>query len=104
MLLTRRQVFTTALGSVFQIPYYVTSLADSGPGTLREALKQGAKRVQFDVCGAVYLASPLYVTHRVYIDAEGANIALCTTKDCLAVYLEKGGYGSTFSHLHFEGV
>jgi hypothetical protein len=39
----------------------VTSLADAGPGTLREALAQGYRTIVFDVAGDIELADFLYV-------------------------------------------
>jgi pectate lyase len=40
---------------------HVTSLADSGPGTLREALSAGNRTVVFDVAGDIVLSDFLYV-------------------------------------------
>ncbi|HEU4552329.1 MAG TPA: polysaccharide lyase [Chitinophaga sp.] len=42
--------------------YVVTSLADSGPGTLREACEQGgARTVVFNVAGIIHLKSPISI-------------------------------------------
>jgi pectate lyase len=48
--------------------YNVTTLADSGPGSLRDALSQGNRYVRFLVAGEIWLRSRLYVS--------GANITL----------------------------
>src|SRR5919109_108474 len=41
--------------------FHVSSLEDAGPGTLREALRQGKRRIVFDVAGTITLQSSLYV-------------------------------------------
>jgi hypothetical protein len=42
----------------------VTSLADSGPGTLRQALEQeGTRTVVFDVAGTIHLETPIRIRH-----------------------------------------
>ena len=46
----------------------VTTLSDSGPGSLREAVSQGNRIVVFDVAGRIELSTYLYVT--------GANITI----------------------------
>ncbi|HXH81604.1 MAG TPA: CARDB domain-containing protein [Candidatus Tectomicrobia bacterium] len=39
----------------------MTSLADSGPGTLRDAVSRGNRYVRFDVAGQISLSSAIYV-------------------------------------------
>ena len=43
--------------------YHVTSLADSGPGTLRDAVGSTNRTVVFDVSGVIFLRSPLLITN-----------------------------------------
>lgn len=51
--------------------YVVTSLADSGPGTLRWACEQGGARiVVFNVAGIIHIKSPIIV-RAPYISIEG---------------------------------
>jgi hypothetical protein len=47
---------------------HVTTLADSGPGSLRDAVSRGGRIVVFDVAGDIALGGPLYV--------RGANITI----------------------------
>jgi pectate lyase len=51
----------TTPGGTGQAEYRVTSLQDSGPGTLREAVSRGSRRVVFDVAGTIALESPIEV-------------------------------------------
>ncbi len=51
---------------------HVTSLADSGPGTLRAAVSAGKRLVVFDVAGTITLQSDLNVYHS-YITIDGAT-------------------------------
>jgi hypothetical protein len=52
---------------------HVTTLADSGPGSLREALAAGGRTIVFDVGGEIALASHLFVTGPlVTIDGHSA--------------------------------
>ena len=52
--------------------YRVTSLADSGPGTLREAVSEGNRLIVFDVAGTIRLASDLNI-YASYITIDGAT-------------------------------
>ena len=52
--------------------YHVTSLADSGAGTLRDAVSQGCRHVVFDVGGTITLASHLRV-RTSYLTIDGAS-------------------------------
>jgi pectate lyase len=51
----------------------VTSLADSGPGTLRAAIEaSGPRTVEFEVAGLVTLETPL-VVHEPFLTLDGSN-------------------------------
>src|SRR5262245_35263342 len=39
----------------------VTNLNDNGPGSLRDAVSQGNRKVVFDVAGTIQLAGPVHV-------------------------------------------
>ena len=56
----------------------MTSLSDSGPGTLREGLTNppGPRLVQFAVDGTITLASSLFVPSNITIDGRGHQITL----------------------------
>ncbi len=55
-------------GGAGQSVYRVTSLADSGAGTLRDALSQGNRCVVFDVAGTINLSSELRVKGNTTVD------------------------------------
>jgi pectate lyase len=56
-------------------PAWVTSLADAGPGTLRELAAGDAPRwIRFGVSGPLRLASPLAVGANKTIDGRGARV------------------------------
>jgi hypothetical protein len=50
--------------------YTVTSLADSGPGTFRDAVARGNRRVVFDVAGTIHLQSDVRV-RGAYLTIDG---------------------------------
>ena len=57
---------------------WVTSLADSGPGTLREALQSGGapRVVRFAVDGAIPLETPLLLPSNLTLDGRGRDVTL----------------------------
>lgn len=63
---------TRTRGGDYHPQVAVTSLEDSGPGTLRQALEQGHRKIVFRVAGTVTLASPLVLSHS-QITLEGTS-------------------------------
>jgi hypothetical protein len=59
-------------GGSGQPEYRVTSLADSGPGTLRDAISRGNRRVVFDVAGTIQAQSSLQV-RGAFITIDGTT-------------------------------
>jgi len=59
---------TTTPGGTQGTVVHVTTLAESGPGSLREAVKQGGRFVVFDIAGEINLTSE--------IDVRGAFITI----------------------------
>lgn len=52
--------------------FHVNSLLDSGTGTLRDALSQGARYIVFDVGGTIVITSDLNITHS-YTTIDGTT-------------------------------
>jgi hypothetical protein len=73
---------TTTGGGAGRPRYRVTTLADSGPGSLRDALSLGQRHVVFDVAGDIRLTRPLSVQGSfVTIDGESAPPPGITLRD-----------------------
>ena len=67
----------TATGGLRGCIYHVTSLADSGPGTLREAVERAEPLwVVFDVSGDIDLQSAVNVESNKTIDGRGKAVTL----------------------------
>ncbi len=61
-----------AIGGRTGTVYHVTSLADSGLGTLRDAVGSTNRTVVFDVSGVIFLRSPLLITNS-YLTIAGQS-------------------------------
>ena len=71
-------------GGATDLVVRVTTLADAGPGSLREAVSRpGPAWIRFDVSGVIELESVLEVTSDKTIDGRGADVTL--TQNTLAV-------------------
>lgn len=70
--------FGSTIGGDNQPVVTVTSLADSGPGTLREALSASNRYITFAVSGTIPLLTPITLTHlaNVTVDGHTADITL----------------------------
>jgi pectate lyase len=67
----------SATGGANGVAYWVTTLADSGPGSLRVAAESSqALRIGFRVSGVINLKTPLRVGSNKTIDAAGANVTI----------------------------
>ena len=62
----------TTPGGSGKIVVHVTNLNDSGPGSFREAVKQGNRTVVFDVGGEILLGDYLYVLG-AFITIDGST-------------------------------
>jgi pectate lyase len=58
--------------------YTVTTLADTGPGSLRDGLQTGGapRVIVFDVDGPIVLSGPLLIPSNVTLDGRGHDVAL----------------------------
>ncbi len=62
--------------------YWVTSLADSGAGSLRAGLAQdGPTWIRFEVSGTITLHSPLQIPSDVTIDGRGQQVRIAVDRD-----------------------
>ena len=81
--------------------YVVTSLADSGPGTLRDALSQDGREITFQVGGVIHLRKLLEFQGRdVVIDGATAPAPGITVRD--KTFSLHGARDVTIRHLRFR--
>src|SRR5262245_22746041 len=73
--------------------YTVTSLADSGPGTLRAGVASGADTVRFapGLNGTIPLASEIAIASSLTIDGPGANHLTVSGGGTTRVFAVSGG-------------
>jgi pectate lyase len=88
--------------------YSVTSLADSGPGTLRDALSASNRNITFSVSGTIALASTIRVSgHHITVDAAaapapGITITAANSGVTSALIEVKQGHDVIFRHLRIR--
>ncbi|MBL6764991.1 MAG: right-handed parallel beta-helix repeat-containing protein [Verrucomicrobiae bacterium] len=81
--------------------YVVTTLADSGPGSLREALAKSGRTVTFRIAGVIRLRSMLEFTGRdLTIDGASAPGTGITVRD--KTFSLNGAKDVTIRHLRFR--
>ncbi len=82
----------------------VVSLADSGPGTLREAVESGCFCVVFDCSGTIRLKSTLVIEHPVgiYGGTSPGGITLVCSKEMRGPAVEICGDNVYLSHLRIR--
>ena len=74
------------------LAYTVTTLADSGPGSLRAGIVSGAGSINFNVTGTITLTSgELLINHDVSISGPGANQLTISGNHASRVFNISGG-------------
>lgn len=76
----------------------VTSLSDSGAGTLRQALTMsGPKWIRFAVSGTISLSSPIQASSHKTLDGRGADITITGW----GIYIQNGAENVILNNLKF---
>ncbi len=91
--------------------YHVTSLADSGPGTLREGVEGYGKDnryVVFDVAGEIHLLSDMYIRGPgMTVDGSSApspGITITKPTQTVETFYITGTHDIIVNYMRFEGV
>ncbi|MDB6057354.1 MAG: hypothetical protein JWO95_1198, partial [Verrucomicrobiales bacterium] len=96
--------------SSFGVTFTVTSFADSGPGTLRQAVidanaNPGADTINISSAGVITIASPLpLVNDSVVISAPGTNVVITASNTCSILSLASGTTNSLFGLTFADGL
>ena len=87
-------------------PFVVTSLLDSGPGTLRDALSQSGRYITFSVGGTISLTAPCYVLLNTTIDGFSAPsaVTITSTFDALILIGEALSVTASGSNIIVKGL
>lgn len=85
-------LFACTLATAHGATFDVTSLADSGPGTLRDAVAQanaapGADAITFSVTGTIALASTVVITGPLAIQGPGAAALAISGGDSVRIFV-----------------
>jgi hypothetical protein len=89
--------------------YHVTSLWDSGPGTLRDGMtnRSGPRTIVFDVAGTIVLRSDL-VVNRPYLTIDGASAPppgiTISQNTIFDQFIIAGTHDIIINHLRFWGL
>jgi hypothetical protein len=96
----------TTRGGTGQPEYHVTSLDDSGYGTLRDAVAHGYRRVVFDVGGTIALRSPVVVSGP-FITIDGTTApapGITVTNHGMAIRGSAGAHDVILRGLRLRGA
>lgn len=83
--------------------YHVTTLADSGPGSLREGLERsGARWIVFDHSGTIELRSSVTVKSNKTVDGRGRQIVIKTNHEDETAFIIEDQHNIILLNLEFD--